>query len=245
MSSCLIVQHVAPEPATGIIDALEDAGVVVEVLRVFAGASIPTEVSDFDGVVVMGGPMSASSDDGFPTRKAEISLLSDALRTGIPTLGICLGAQLLAAAGGAKVKRGEAGLEIGWGPVRLTGSATDDNLLGGLAEEMTVLHWHGDTFDIPPDAVHLAASPLYRNQAFRLGTRAWGLQFHLEVDLSAVEAFLEAFGDEVELAGTTSEKIRDETPDAVARLRPRRDQVLTRFAAMVVSYADEVLVEVT
>src|SRR5580704_2550372 len=96
--SCLIVQHVAPEPATGIVDALETAGVPVDVRHVFAGAPIPVEAAGLCGVVVMGGPMSAYSDEGFSTRQSEIALLADAVRRGVPTLGVCLGAQLLAVA---------------------------------------------------------------------------------------------------------------------------------------------------
>jgi GMP synthase-like glutamine amidotransferase len=97
MATCLVVQHKPPESAFVIEDAITGAGVRVDTREVFAGDSIPRSAAGFDGLVVMGGPMSAISDDGFPTRRAELALMSDAVDIGVPTLGVCLGAQLLAA----------------------------------------------------------------------------------------------------------------------------------------------------
>src|SRR5271156_379327 len=119
MPDCLIVQHVVPESAFAVGEALIGAGVRTEVRTVFDGGSLPTDCSGYDGLVVMGGPMSAASDDSFPTRQAELTLLADAVDRGVPTLGICRGAQLLAGAAGASVYPGPAGTEIGWGPVTL------------------------------------------------------------------------------------------------------------------------------
>jgi len=100
---------------------------------------------------------------------------------GLPILGVCLGAQLLAAACGAGVRPGERGRELGPGTVTLSGAGRDDPLFAGCAATLPVLHWHGDTFDLPRGACHLARSPSYVNQGFRLG-RVYGFQFHLEVD---------------------------------------------------------------
>jgi GMP synthase-like glutamine amidotransferase len=180
--------------------------------------------------------MSADSDDGFPTRGAEIDLLAEALDRGLPTLGVCLGAQLLAVAGGGAVGRGPAGPEVGWAPVRLTGAAADDPLLSGLPGSLTVLHWHSDTFVLPPEATLLASNDRYRNQAFRCGLRAWGLQFHVEVDEGAVAAFLDAFGADAGPAGTTPAAIAGDSAAAVAALAPARDRVLSRFATVVVAH---------
>jgi GMP synthase-like glutamine amidotransferase len=116
LSRCLVVQHLDPESAFAIADALRAAGVDVDTRCVFAGDDLPTDLSGFDGVVVMGGPMSATTDEGFPTRAAEIALLAEALRLGPPTLGVCLGAQLLAAAAGSSVHPNARGPEIGWVP---------------------------------------------------------------------------------------------------------------------------------
>ena len=207
--SCLVVQHVEPEKPFAIATALTSAGVEVDIRRVYAGDPLPADVADFAGVVVMGGPMSAHLDSGFPTRRAELGLLSDAIARAIPTIGVCLGAQLLALAGGGTVFPGGAGPEVGWALVEITEDAADDPLLGALPHELTVLHWHGDTYEPPPGCAHLASSRRYRAQAFRIGARAWGLQFHLEVDEGAVTAFLDAFGPDAVAAGTDP---RDDRP---------------------------------
>jgi GMP synthase-like glutamine amidotransferase len=233
MASCLIVQHVAPERPYAIGDALVEAGVAVDVRPVHAGAALPADGADYDGLVVMGGPMSAVSDEGFPTRRAEIDLLAGALRSGLPTLGVCLGAQLLAAAAGGTVYPGATGPEIGWAPVELTDRAGDDPLLAGLPRRLTVLHWHGDTFDLPPAATLLATNARYRSQAFRSGARAWGLQFHLEVDRSAVAAFLDAFGADAGSAGTTPQAIGADSGPCLGALAPHKSLVLGRFAELV------------
>ena len=118
----------------------------VDTRRVFDGDDIPPDTAGLDGVVVMGGPMSVNSTDGFPSRDAEVSLLADALRTGIPTLGVCLGAQLLAVAAGGAVAPNAHGPEIGWAPIQLAPACGDDPLLVGLPPTLTVLHWHGESF---------------------------------------------------------------------------------------------------
>jgi GMP synthase-like glutamine amidotransferase len=233
MASCLVVQHVEPESPYLIGAALESAGVAVDLRPVFAGASLPRDLADFDGLVVMGGPMSAASDEGFPTRRAELGLLTEGLDRGLPTLGVCLGAQLLALAGGGSVFPGAGGPEIGWGPVELIEGAGGDPLLTGLPDELTVLHWHGDTFDPPPAATHLASNSRYRSQAFRCGSRAWGLQFHLEVDEAAVAAFVDAFGAEAARAGTAPESITADAAAALTILGPHRTRILARFAELV------------
>ncbi|HXX90253.1 MAG TPA: type 1 glutamine amidotransferase [Acidimicrobiales bacterium] len=243
MPRCLIVQHVAAEGPYRIAEALERAGVGMDVRRVFAPEALPADLEGHDGLVVMGGPMSAYSDDGFPSRRAELDLLGQALATGRPVLGVCLGAQLLASAAGAGVYAGGATPEIGWGPVTLTPACADDPLLHGLPEQVGVLHWHGDTFDVPAGAEHLARTDLYPSQAFRAGERAWGLQFHLEVDAIAVAAFLDAFGSDTLGAGTTPEAIADEAPAALAALEEVQGRVLDRFAALVASRAREPLAE--
>lgn len=241
MPSCLVIQHVEPERSYAIGDALVEMDVEMVVCRTYANDPLPQHIADFDGLVVMGGPMSAASDEGFPSRIQEMNLIAEAVKLGIPTLGICLGAQLMAAAVGGHVLARPAELEIGWAPVRMDADVEDDPLFSDAPNELTVLHWHGDTYELPPEAVHLASSDAYGEQAFRIGDRAWGLQFHLEVDEKAVESFLSAFGDEAIEAGTSVTEIRSNTPTALARLIPHRDKVLSRFAAFVAlrAVADE------
>ena len=233
MPRCLVVQHLEPEGAYAIADTLERHGIGIDVCRVYAGDAVPTDVGGFDAVVVMGGTMSAASDDAFPSRRAELALLIDALAHDVPTLGVCLGAQLLAAAAGAKVFPGDAGAEIGWKPVTWCPGAAEDVLLAGTGPTLTVLHWHGDTFDLPPGAVLLATSDQYAHQAFRVGDAAWGLQFHLEVDEGAVAAFVRAFGADAARSGADPRSIVDIAPGVLEVLRPQRDIVLGHFAALV------------
>jgi GMP synthase-like glutamine amidotransferase len=170
--------------------------------------------------------MSATSDDGYPTRRAELALLERALHQSIPTLGVCLGAQLLALAAGGTVHVGD-GSEIGWGPVELLPAAATDALFSGLASGLDVLHWHGDTYTLPPTATPLARSARYP-QAFRVGDVAWGLQFHLEVDATAVATFAAAFPDDAALAPG----LLDGTPAALTALEPHRDMAIDRFARL-------------
>lgn len=239
MPTCLIVQHVPAEGPYLLADALRARGVAVDLRSAADAAAVPADAARADGVVVMGGPMSARTDAGFPTRRVELSLLADAVRRGVPTLGVCLGAQLLAAAAGGSVVPGGAGPEIGWGEVALAPDAAHDPLLGALGDpggRATVLHWHGETLSQPPGSVHLASSDRYRNQAFRVGARAWGLQFHVEVDLDGVRAFVAAAGEEAEAAGAEPSAIVARAAELLGADGARRwagRRVADRFADLV------------
>ena len=231
MPSCLIVQHVEPEGPYAIETALLAAGVDVDRRGVFAD-NLPDSLDEVQGLVVMGGPMSAGTGIGFPTREAELGLLAQALELGLPTLGVCLGAQLLAVAAGGRVLSGPAGPEVGWAPIDLRAGA--DPLFDDLPARLTVLHWHGDTYERPPGSVLLATSPTYE-QAFRCGSSAWGFQFHIEVDAPAIDAFLSAFGRDAYAAGTTPEAIAAASLPAIDALAPHRTRILERFPRLVAS----------
>jgi GMP synthase (glutamine-hydrolysing) len=144
------------------------------------GEALP-DWREFDGMIVMGGPMGAYEDADHPWLADEKRLLREAVEADVPVWGVCLGAQLLAAALGARVYRGERP-EVGLLPVELAPSAADDPVFGDAPSSFPTLQWHGDTFDLPAGATLLASSPAYPNQAFRVG-RSYGLQFHLEVTL--------------------------------------------------------------
>jgi GMP synthase (glutamine-hydrolysing) len=146
----------------------------------------------YDALVILGGPMSAN--DPLPGLAAELTLIEQALKNRIPMLGICLGAQLLAKALGARVYR-NAELEIGWAPVHLTDAGKADPLFQGIASPTTFFHWHGETFDLPKGAEWLAYSAKCRHQAFRYGSHGshgshpsnvYGLQFHPEVSAEMI-----------------------------------------------------------
>jgi len=232
VSRAVVVQHLEPEGPAGIAERLAERGVDVDVVRTDLGDPLPDDLEGVDGLVVMGGPMSARSDEGFPTRTAELRLLACAVGAAVPTLGVCLGAQLLAVAAGGEVWPGH-GPEIGWGPVELREPAAADLLFAGLPDELTVLHWHGETYELPPGAVRLASSASYEEQAFRVGQCAWGVQFHLEVEMGGVAAFVSAFPGDAQHARGGAAGLWAATATAVEQLSPHRDAVLGRFAELV------------
>jgi GMP synthase-like glutamine amidotransferase len=199
-----VVQHVAYEGPGLIADEATRRGVVLEARRMDLGEALPA-ATEIDGLVVMGGPMGVDDEGEHPHLTAERALIADSLARDLPILGVCLGAQLLAATLGGRVYRGPVA-EVGCGHVRLSAEGRRDTVLGapGLAE-LPVLHWHHDTFDLPPGAVHLADSAPYPNQAFRAGACAYGLQFH------------------VELTAELASSMANHLPDAVAL--PDRDRV--------------------
>ena len=178
----LAFRHVPFEGLGHIQPVLENRGITVQCVDLYRGeSSIDGRLPDpkaAAGLIVMGGPMSAN--DGLPFVEREIAILREALERRQPVLGVCLGAQLLARAAGARVYA-NARKEIGWYDVFLTPAGTADPLLDRLHGNQTVFHWHGETFDLPPAATWLAYSEACRHQAFRLGSNAYGLQFHLEV----------------------------------------------------------------
>jgi GMP synthase (glutamine-hydrolysing) len=179
----LAIQHVPWETPHRILDLC--GALAVRTAKPLAGQALPGH-DEVAGAVVMGGPMNVDEVQRFPGLAAEREWLAEALRRGMPLLGICLGAQLLARALGAEVRPGEA-KEIGFAPVEVHDAG--DPVLGRLAPAAEVLHWHGDVFELPAGATPLASSAQTEHQAFRHGD-AWGVLFHPEVDFALVEAWL-------------------------------------------------------
>ncbi|MGH3111491.1 MAG: type 1 glutamine amidotransferase [Gaiellaceae bacterium] len=174
----LVLQHIACEPPGVFEDVLDERGVELHRVELDEGERLP-DWRRFDAIVAMGGPMSATDDDRLPWLPAEKRLIGEAVRSGTPFWGVCLGVQLLAAALGARVYPGPEP-EVGLLPVELTDEAREDPVFAGAPAKLVTLQWHGDTFDLPDGAVPLARSAAYENQAFRFD-RAYGVQFHLEV----------------------------------------------------------------
>jgi GMP synthase-like glutamine amidotransferase len=179
----VIVQHVAHEGSGSVAQAVAASGAPLCVVRVDTGDPVPSAdaVDSMAGLVVLGGPMSV--DDDLPWLAEERALLRAAVDAGLPVLGVCLGAQQLALALGGEVRRGPAP-ECGVGEVHLTTAALEDAVFAPAPTPLPCVHWHSDTFSLPPGAVHLARNDAYENQAFRVGARAYGLQFHVEVTAS-------------------------------------------------------------
>ena len=159
-------------------DVLLERGAELHRVELDEGEPLP-DWREFDAIVAMGGPMSATDDAELPWLTAEKRLIGEAVRAGVPFWGVCLGVQLLAASLGARVYPGPEP-EVGLLPVTLTNEAREDPVFSAVPDDLVTLQWHGDTFDLPVDAVRLAGSPAYPNQAFRV-ERAYGVQFHLEV----------------------------------------------------------------
>lgn len=179
-----VFRHVPFEDLGLIRGPLQGRGVSIEYADLYRqGAAVP-DVTRASGLIFMGGPMSANDD--LSCLRQEMALIARAVERGQPVLGVCLGAQLIAKALGAKVYR-NAVKEIGWFEIHLTEAAARDALFAGLGPAETVFHWHGETFDLPPGAAWLAYSEACRNQAFRAGANVYGLQFHLEVTPGMIE----------------------------------------------------------
>jgi GMP synthase (glutamine-hydrolysing) len=176
----LVVQHEDSCPPGLLSGAAAATGVELEVVEA-SRRPVPAELDGADGLVVLGGVMDADETDAYPHLTRTMDLLRDAAARSAPTLGICLGAQLAAAALGGRAYPGPAGEELGWTKVELTAAGRADPVLGALHEPAELFEWHHDTFDPPPGSTRLASGAVYPDQAFRLGSVV-GVQFHPEVD---------------------------------------------------------------
>jgi GMP synthase (glutamine-hydrolysing) len=175
----LVLQHIACEPPGAYEDVMRERGAWLHRVELDEGEPLP-DWREFDGMVVMGGPMGAYDDAHHPWLVGERRCIRDAVQAGVPFFGACLGSQLLAASLGATVYTG-ATPEVGVLDVELTDAGRADPLLGELPGTFPTLQWHSDSFELPAGAVGLASSPAYANQAFRVGAAAYAVQFHLEV----------------------------------------------------------------
>jgi GMP synthase-like glutamine amidotransferase len=171
---------------------LQARGAEVRYTRFFEEPALP-QPSGLDLVIAMGGPMSVNDESSLPWLRREKQFVRDVVGRGIPVLGVCLGAQLIASALGARVYRNPH-KEIGWFPIEATPGATDTFR---FPDKCAVFHWHGETFDLPAGAVRLARSVACENQAFQIGRHVIGLQFHLETTPESARALLDNCGDDL------------------------------------------------
>lgn len=226
MKPVLIFQHIWCETPGIFLELLREQSLPVETVKLFEGDRPPEDLSRFSGLLVMGGPMSVNDEADYPWLKTEDRLLKEALALDFPTLGICLGSQLIAKAAGGTVRQGPR-KEIGWYPVRLTAAARCDRLFRESPETIEVFQWHGEYFDTPPGAVSLASSELYSCQAFSIGQNVYGLLFHLEVTGQMVKKWMGTFKEELD---SVKEYIR---PEAIFERLPQRIDELNRQARTV------------
>ena len=186
MKKVFILKHVPSEDAGTILDFLKGHKIPFQGVNLFDGEALPT-IEEVRALVIMGGPMNVDEEDKYPFLYEEKILLKEAIAKDVPCLGVCLGSQLLARALGARVYKAKRE-EIGWDEVSLTAEAKKDTLFSAaVGAKLQVLQWHGDTFDLPRRAVHLAASEAVPHQAFRFGDKIYALQFHVEVNKPMLE----------------------------------------------------------
>lgn len=253
MSRAVVLQHVPHEGPGRLIEVFRDYGLRMEVRHLYRGDEVPRTTEEIELLVVMGGPMGVADVGGerYPFLAQEVALLKARIDTDRPVLGICLGAQLLAYAAGAKVypnmRRVDgtavAAPELGWAPVRLPFPGGTDPVLAGVRDGAMMFHWHFDTFDLPvvttpgspatptpayATAVLLASTALCPNQAFRLRKRLLGFQFHFEMDAEGIEAMLSSARDDVVrvLGPGGEEQIRHDTQRYYDDYRVAGDRII-------------------
>lgn len=235
MRKLLVLQHVAHEILGTLNPLFKDAGFRMRYVNFGRRPDARPTMAGYGGLVVLGGPMSANDTEGHPHLVTELRLIEEALAKGVPILGICLGAQLLARVLGAQV-RPSPEKEIGWYEVQLTPEGTRDRLLRHIGNSARIFQWHGETFDIPAGAVHLATSTGCPNQAFRYGDRAYGLQFHLEVDQPMIERWLNVPAMREEIAALNGridpEAIRRETEERIGSTIELSRRVFSEFVGL-------------
>lgn len=234
MKSVLVLQHVPHESLGTLEQHFAAAGLAHHYVPLYEEVPTRLETDDAAGLVVLGGPMNVDEVDRYPFLAREVDWIRTAVSKELPLLGVCLGAQLLAKAMGSKVYPNPV-KEIGWYEIDLTPQAADDPLFSGCTPRQQVFQWHGDTFDLPAGAVHLARSQHCAHQAFRYGPTAWGLQFHIEMTLDLALQWLEEPQNRQELASLDyidPEVIRSRLPEALTVMQSLGRQVLGRFAEL-------------
>lgn len=233
----LVVQHEDDCPPALVGGWLTDAGCTLDVRRPYAGDPLPESLAGHDGLLVLGGPMGADDDATHAWLAPTKALAREAVADGVPTLGICLGHQLVASALGGTVARNPAGQQLGLLEVGWTAEAATDVLLRPLAEAPAAargVHWNDDVVTVlPPGAVLLATAPAGEVQAVRFAPRAWGVQLHPEVDRAILAPWAHDDAGSHEAAGIDQETLLREVEEARAELDTTWRPLATGFARVV------------
>ncbi|HVO95770.1 MAG TPA: gamma-glutamyl-gamma-aminobutyrate hydrolase family protein [Terriglobales bacterium] len=232
MKKLLVLQHVPHELLGTLNPLLKKSGFRIRYVNFARHPDAQPSLEGYDGLVVLGGPMSVNDTGRLPHLRTEMKLIQDALEKDLPVLGICLGAQLIAKTLGAAVYPNRE-KEIGWYDVSPTDHAQDDPLLNAFTATEKIFQWHGETFDIPKSTHHLAFSSLCANQAFRYGSKVYGFQFHLEVDEPMIHRWLRVAENRHEIAALGGmidpDRIHKETPAHIDRLHQLSSRVFGEF----------------
>ncbi|MBA3338847.1 MAG: type 1 glutamine amidotransferase [Geodermatophilaceae bacterium] len=240
MPSVLVIEPDASDPVGPLGDWLTDAGLHLDIRRPHAGDQLPGDLSGYDGLVVLGGAQSANDpDEAMPWMSEVRHLLRAGLAQSAPILAICLGGQLLAQEAGGSVRVGQAGPEIGALLVGKRDAAFEDPIFAWLPITPLVIQWHHDEIDaLPPGAVVLANSVTYPHQAFRIGSCAWGVQFHIETTPALLALWADEDTEGLAKAGLDKEHVLAEAAaDQHAEIASVWGSFATRFAALVADRA--------
>lgn len=234
MRPLLLVQNDPVETFGVAVRALVDAGAEIHRLDATDPSAPRPALEDVSGIVMFGGTMNVDEVDEHPFLKENRDLTREAVGRGVPYLGICLGAQMLARALDAPVRRA-AEKEVGFEPVRTTAAGAGDPLLSVWGDGDMAFQWHQDEMDAPAGSELLAAGDRVAVQAYRLGETAWATQFHFEIDAAELELWLEdasQFMDLEEVWGKSAARIREEAARHLAAHEARGAEIFARFATI-------------
>lgn len=222
-----VIQHVAFEHAGVIADVARDRGHELRIFQAGVDDLTLVETDPADLLVVLGGPIGVYESETYPWLESEIRVIRHRLAEELPTIGVCLGAQLIAAALDARVYPGTR--EIGWAPIRATEAGLKSPLAALASADWQVLHWHGDTFDLPAGAELLASTEATPNQAYAIGKHVLALQFHPEVKAGDIETWLIGHTVELAKAGVDPRTIRRRTGEIGATVASAGELMFARW----------------
>jgi len=229
MHEVLVFQHDPFEDLGFFAEVLEKQGTSFRTIRLFHGEVPAEDWEQTSALIILGGPMSVADEEQYPFLRWEKTIIRAAIDDAVPLLGVCLGAQLIAAALGAAVHHGPV-KEIGWYPISITPHGLMDSSLGYLPETAVVFQWHDNGFDLPAGAQRLASSTYYENQAFRLGKSIYGLQFHLEMTSEMIARWIEERSkDLAQVPYIHPDKIVSDTRNYLPTLKYYAEKFLSEF----------------
>ncbi len=241
MKPVLFLQNIPIETPGTMERFLEERNISWEIRDLYSSESVPSDLTHYGAIVVLGGPMNVDEEDQYPFLAQEKVFLKRGIEMDIPILGICLGGQLLASALGAQVVKCEQ-MEIGWKEVEFTEAGEENVLLTGLSNPLSVFQWHGDTFQMPEGALHLAHSSDCRNQAFSWKDKYFGLQFHVEVTERMASAWARAYYEETPMEERIILKnlIENEERDKSMKVNHLADRLFHNFFCSVAGYPQSI-----